>query len=279
MSATENNKITKAERRPSLMDMVKEKQNDQDFNQKMGVASTLLLEIYRVLMGAFLVMFVPQKCGDGSCSLTQNINRTGALSQITLACNALTMLSFLGLYFVEVKRENKLINYLDVNRFTPVDNESVGNSLEKLSTKKKQNILAYDGYYQKAGYASTAAFILNAIMSSIVIFSNYLDNKTLTVYFTNLLFMGMKVADVYSTVNTKKNIFYSAYLKNKVQYNDVDPDKIKSEGDSDYSGNVGDLSPIEDTPLDVASRSSDDTVPTSGEVTNTLSESATNNSV
>ena len=37
--------------------------------------------------------------------------------------------------------------------------------------------------------------------------------------------MGTKVADVYSTVNTKKNVFYSAYLKQKVQFNDVDPDK------------------------------------------------------
>lgn len=38
--------------------------------------------------------------------------------------------------------------------------------------------------------------------------------------------MGLKVSDVYSTVNTKKNVFYSAYLKNKVQFNDVDPDKV-----------------------------------------------------
>tara|TARA_B100001173_G_C15916123_1_gene516319 strand:- start:685 stop:906 length:222 start_codon:yes stop_codon:yes gene_type:complete len=38
--------------------------------------------------------------------------------------------------------------------------------------------------------------------------------------------MGSKVYDVYNTVNTKPNIFYSAYLKNKVQFNDVDPDKI-----------------------------------------------------
>jgi len=38
--------------------------------------------------------------------------------------------------------------------------------------------------------------------------------------------MGLKVSDVYSTVNTKQNVFYSAYLKHKVQFNDVDPDKI-----------------------------------------------------
>ena len=38
--------------------------------------------------------------------------------------------------------------------------------------------------------------------------------------------MSLKVADVFSTVNTKQNVFYSAYLKNKVQFNDVDPDKV-----------------------------------------------------
>ena len=37
-------------KRLSFMEMVSEKQNDQDFKQKMNVASTLLLEIYRVLM-------------------------------------------------------------------------------------------------------------------------------------------------------------------------------------------------------------------------------------
>jgi hypothetical protein len=214
------------EKRPSIMDMIKEKQNDQDFNQKMNVVSTLVLEIYRVLMGAFLVVFVPQKCEDTICSMNQNINRGDTMSQVAISFNAMTMLTFLFLYFIEVKRENKLINYLEVNRFTPVDNESVGEALEKLSTVKKNNILKFDNYYQKAGYVSTASFVINAVLSSIVVYSNYLDSKTVTVYLTNLLFMGLKVSDVYSTVNTKKNVFYSAYLKNKVQFNDVDPDKI-----------------------------------------------------
>ena len=227
---------TVSERRPSMMESMKEfcedKANDQDFNQKMNVASTLVLEIYRVLMGAFLVVFVPQKCEDTICSMNQNINRNDTMSQIAISSNAMTMLIFLFLYFIEVKRENKLINYLEVNRFTPVDNESVGEALEKLSTVKKDNILKFDNYYQKAGYVSTASFLINAVLSSIVVYSNYLDSKTLTVYLTNLLFMGLKVSDVYSTVNTKKNVFYSAYLKNKVQFNDVDPDKITFDQES-----------------------------------------------
>jgi hypothetical protein len=38
--------------------------------------------------------------------------------------------------------------------------------------------------------------------------------------------MVTKLSDVFQTVNTEKNIFYSAYLKGKIQYNDVDPDKM-----------------------------------------------------
>lgn len=223
------NSTSISQKRPSIIDQIKEKTNEQDFQQRMNVASTLLLEIYRVLMGAFLVLFVPQKCGEEICSLTQNINREDGLAKTAIAFNAITMFTFLMLYFVEVKRENKLINYLEVNRFTPVDNESVGEALQKLAPEKKQTIWNYDGYYQKAGYVSTGSFILNSIFSSIVIFSHYFDSKTITVLLTNILFMGLKVVDVYSTVNTKKNVFYSAYLKNKVQFNDVDPDKIVDE--------------------------------------------------
>ena len=51
-----------------IFDIIKEKQNDQDFKQKTNVFITLMLEIYRVLMGAFLVAFVPQKCDETICT-------------------------------------------------------------------------------------------------------------------------------------------------------------------------------------------------------------------
>lgn len=202
------------------------KQQDQDFNQKINVASTLVLELYRVIMGAFLMVFVPQKCGDDICSVSQNIYREDGLSRFTVAFNSLTLLSFLFLYYIEVKRENKLITYLEVNKFKALDNESVGAALHQLDNSKKDSILKYDVYYQKIGYLCTFIFGINSALSSVVIYTQYLDSKTVTVYLTNLLFMSLKVFDVYNTVNTKPNIFYSAYLKNKVQFNDVDPDKV-----------------------------------------------------
>ena len=51
----------------------------------------------------------------------------------------------------------------------------------------------------------------------------YLDNQTTTTFVTNVLFMVLKIVDIRMTINTETNIFYSAYLKDKVQYNDVDP--------------------------------------------------------
>lgn len=201
---------------------------DQDFKQKINVAGILVLELYRVLMGAFLTVFVPQKCGDDICTVSENVNREDILTRIAVAFNALTMASFLFLYYIEVKRENKLITYLEVNRFCSVDNDSVGKALEKLEISKKESILGYDIYYQNVGKLCTYIFGINSVLSSIIVYSHYLDSKTITVYLTNLLFMSSKVYDVYNTVNTKPNVFYSAYLKDKVQFNDVDPDKVNS---------------------------------------------------
>ena len=208
-----------------FMDKINALMEDQDFKQKMNVAITLVLEIYRVLMGAFLTLFVPQECNDHICSQTENYSRSDDLSRAGFSINAITMFSFLILYYIEVKRENKLITYLEVNRFEPRDNESVETALLKLDTSKKESIWKFDGYYQKMGFISLAMFIVNTAISSAVIYSHYLDNTTVTVYLTNVLFLGFKVSDVFTIVNTKKNIFFSAYLKNKVQFNDVDPDK------------------------------------------------------
>ena len=69
-------------------------------------------------------------------------------------------------------------------------------------------------------------FLLNSIVSGFVVFEYYLDNQTTTTFITNILFMITKLSDIYATVHTEENIFYSAYLKGKIQYNDVDPDKL-----------------------------------------------------
>ncbi len=210
----------------SVIDQIKDKLEDQDFNQKVAVAITVVLEMYRVLVSSFLVLFVPQKCGDHVCSLSENMVLENHLYSAGLVFNFITMASFLAMYTLEVKRENRLITYLEVNKSVASDNNSVAKVLEGLSADKRDSIWALDKYYQYAGLASIGLFSINTILSGFVVYAYYLDSQTTSTYITNILFMLTKMADVYSTVNTEKNIFYSAYMKGKVQYNDVDPDKF-----------------------------------------------------
>ena len=199
--------------------------NNQDTNQKLTVVATIFMELYRILMGSLLLSFVPQKCGDHICGITENFYVDGAY-YIVYIINIMTFISFIFLYMVEIKRENRLITYLDVSNTKPTDAISVAENLRKLPDDKRENILYIDKIYQQVGCFTIAVYDLNTIASGIVIYDSYLDNKTTTAFLTNILFMGTKVSEVYSIANTENNIFFSAYLKHKVQYNDVDPDKI-----------------------------------------------------
>ena len=209
-----------------MISQIREVLNNQDTSQKINVGVVLLMEIYRVLMGALLVSFVPQNCGGHICSPTENLYNGNDLYIAGFVINFLTLLSFLTLYGIEIKRENRLIAYLDVNPHNPNDSDSVAAALLVLPESNRENILYLVKIYQKGGYFVTGAFVLNTVFSGIVVFDNYLDSKTITAYLTNVLFMASKVYNVYSIANTEKNVFYSAYLSHKMQYNEVDPDKI-----------------------------------------------------
>jgi hypothetical protein len=208
-----------------MIDNIKNKLNDQDFNQQLTLLPIVLLEFYRVIISSFLILFVPQKCVDHVCSYEENMESTDSLYDCGLAFNFITMFVFLVLYTIEIKRENKLIKYLEVNKNLPLDNISVGNAIEKLSDKRKNKIWKLDYYYQIFGKCTIIFFSSNAVLSGLIIYDYYLDNKTTMTFITNILFMINKLYDIYSITNTEKNIFYSAYMKSKMQFNDVDPNK------------------------------------------------------
>lgn len=197
----------------------------QDFTQKVGVIPTVLFELYKVMVSSFLILFVPQNCDGHVCSLSENLVTPDKLYTGGLVINFITMAAFVIFYLCEILRENKLICYLEVNSSLPADNESVGKALELLPEEKKSAIYSIDKKYQLAGWSALTMFMVNTILSGFVVYKYYLDSQTTSTYITNILFMVTKLGDIYSTVNTDKNIFYSAYHKCKLQYNDVDPDK------------------------------------------------------
>lgn len=223
---------TSVMKRESYYESLEDAFQDQDTQQRANVYVSFFMELYRVLMGSMLLMFVPQKCGDDMCGLTANIYSTDEVIQVNLAFNFTTLTAFFVLYCIEMHREHKLIAYLDVNKEHPTDNESVGEALTALPETYKNEIWELDRFYQLAGYVAMGAFCVNSGFSGYSVFTKYLDDKTTTVFITNILFLASKLSDVYTNVRTKKNIFYSAYLTNKVQFNHVDKDKLSSEHES-----------------------------------------------
>ena len=199
--------------------------NNQDFVQKISIVPIVLVELYRVMVSSFLILFVPQKCVDHVCTLNENLVLDSQLYNAGLTMNFITAFFFAILYILEIKRENRLITYLHVSNTSPTDNNSVGEVLDLLPIDKRSNILYLDKAYQQMGYFVMLLFIANTILSGFVVFNYYLDNQTTTTYITNIILMITKLGDIYTTANTEKNIFYSSYLKGRIQFNDVDPDK------------------------------------------------------
>ena len=198
---------------------------NQDSKQKLNMMLSYTMELYKCLMSSLLTVFVPQSCGDKICSISENFSRGTVFGYFTLSFNFFSLLVFLILYFNEAKREFRLIHYLDVNHTKPRDNNAVEQSLLFLSNYRKDNLVVLDKYYMYSGFISLGVFVFNLIFSIIFISTNYLDSQTITVFLTNIIFMGSKLYDIYSIIDTEKYVFLSAYLRRKVQFNDVDPDK------------------------------------------------------
>lgn len=199
----------------------------QDFYQKIKLFKTLIFEIYRVVMGCFLLLFVPQKCYSNECSLRSYIVFENYLPSSVFYLNFLFFLNTLILYYFEIRREITMINYLEVNKYKALDSKSVGIALERLSPKRRQKLIVLNTKYMISGSVCMFLFYMNTLLTSYIIYHNYLDSTTITVLITNFLFLNSKMSSVYSIINNEDNIFFSAFLKNKVQYNDVDPDKIE----------------------------------------------------
>ena len=126
------------------------------------------------------------------------------------------------MYTIELRRENRLIKYLDVNPKKPNDDEDVAAIMAIIPADKKEKLYQVDRQYQIISYIAMTAFGLNSILSGIIVNIFYLNDQTNTTFVTYMLFMLLKLVNVYFISNTKKNVFYSAYLKTNLQFNDLD---------------------------------------------------------
>ena len=195
---------------------------NQNLYQKIYAGINIILEFMRVITCSLLILFIPQQCENNICTISEKIKFNSILYAIPLVLNFLTLLYFCFFYFLEIKRENVLIKYLDVNPALPYGKFDVKQAIKILSHDNKKMIIYTHKIYKK--YANFLILIcaINIILSGILISNYSIPNQTLSTFITYILFLFVKLNNVYSTANTEKYIYYSAYLSTNIQFNDLD---------------------------------------------------------
>ncbi len=197
---------------------------DVDTKERLKIIMIFLLQSYKVAMGSMLVLFVPQECGNNSvCSLTDNLTKTDGLHVTTLFFNFVSLISFILCYNSELKRENWCVKHLDI------DKNYGDNHLALVLNQKPEFKIALDAinnrYYILALNAA-GVYIINLILSSIVLFNNSAGASTLTSYLGFVILIVMKLYNsVYISVDSKKNArALSAYMTEFQSFNVIDVD-------------------------------------------------------
>lgn len=195
---------------------------DQNKKQRMSSVSVFAVEFYKILTGCFLLFFVPQECDDHACSMSEIMAKPNPYYKSVLCFNGVTFMCFLFLYGIEIYRENTLIKYLDVNPHKARSNESVKQELEALDKSRLSRIRNNRKIYDNVCKACAVLFVINNVASAVNLYNHQLGSKTASVYITNVLFTATKLGNVFGIVYADENIFYSAYMTRKIQFNDVD---------------------------------------------------------
>lgn len=207
---------------------------DVDFVQRIKVTGIFCLQIYKILTGTLLTVFVPQSCEtlletntteNRICTLTQNFENNDLYHKKTLYWNITTMVLFLGYYMIELKRENWSIKYLDI------DNNKPDNSLKEIiktepALDKYMDILNI--YYYNFLLATIFAYTINVALMIKILYTDYHSSSTISCFMSFVLLVLMKLYNsfIVARESVKNDKMMSAYMSEFVSYNVLDSDFV-----------------------------------------------------
>lgn len=196
---------------------------DVDSKQRIMTTMYMMLEIYKVLMGTFLVIFVPQQCGNKICGSTENFFNGKLINTIGNISNIATFTSIGSLYFIEMKRENWCIKYLDID-----DNKSSNNldtEIEKYP-KYKIEMRSLNKTYLNCTYISLFMMIANFVISGFTVYQSYAGPNSITTFISFFMLVSLKLYNSWNvgSLSVKYERANSAYLREPKTYNTIDED-------------------------------------------------------
>ena len=201
-----------------------------DSKQRITTLLLMCLEFYKVIMGTFLVVFVPQDCNGTICTVTQNFFKQDTMHYVANTCNFVTFSAIGTLYFIELNRENWCIEYLDI------DDEKNANNLDleiESYPEYKIKMNKLNKKYVNATYAALFMMVVNFIVSGYTVYRKYTGTNSITSFISFFILVSMKLYNAWSIGNLsiKNERANSAYMKEPKTYNTIDADhKIKDRG-------------------------------------------------
>ena len=201
-----------------------------DSKQRITTLLLMCLEFYKVIMGTFLVVFVPQDCNGTICTVTQNFFKHDTMHYVANTCNFVTFSAIGTLYFIELNRENWCIEYLDI------DDEKNANNLDleiESYPEYKIKMNKLNKKYVNATYAALFMMVVNFIVSGYTVYRKYTGTNSITSFISFFILVSMKLYNAWSIGNLsiKNERANSAYMKEPKTYNTIDADhKIKDRG-------------------------------------------------
>lgn len=192
-----------------------------DTKERFRVFALFLLEVYKIMMGTFLTLFVPHNCPESDAECIAASNSPTMLSNVTMWTNSVTFFSISVLYIIELMRENFLIHHLDIDPTVPDIN------LIQVAPEPVTVLLnKWNRRYYLAAITGMVMTIVNVSLSSVFLLNHYRNTSTLTTLlsFSLLVFMKLHRSYTMSRKSQRETRAYSSYMMEYSSFNVLDKD-------------------------------------------------------
>ena len=205
----------------------------QDTQQKINIVTITVSESFKILMATLLSIFIPQECViDGvarTFTFSDNFADLTSFNTFVVVFNFITLGIFVGLYYVEIKREDWMIKHLEFdNNFSDNNLQTLKPIYPKIFERLTHYNKIYYKYYSILKYFFIANFIVSAVL---VLHFYYLDYRTVTTLLTNVALCWTKVMAgtnlAKESLDNEKAISY--YNTKFVFFNSIDTDYKKTQ--------------------------------------------------
>lgn len=197
----------------------------QDSTQRLKVAGLFMLQFYKITTGTLLSLFVPQKCGEKVCTITENFNNKETYHEIVMYTNFISMFIFLTFYVIELCREEWCVRRLDVNNnFSDNHLKNIIEKIPKLNNRMDKINKVY--YYLFLINFST--YMINLSLSVKLLKDNYHSSATISSFCSFVLLVLMKMFNSFtvSRESLKNDKMMSAFMMEFISFNIFDKDYL-----------------------------------------------------